>query len=454
MKIIIVGIGKVGITLANFFSREGHDVTVIDKNQKLINDVVNKYDVMGVCGNGVSLEVLDEADIKNTDILIASASTDETNMLVCVLAKKMGVKNTIARIRNPEYAVKAGSVYNELGITMIANPEFNAAEEIYRIIRFPSALKLEKFAGGSIDIAEIAITEGHPLEGTLLCDLRSHSKVQTLICAAKRGEDVIIPSGNFEIKAGDIIYIIASHSELLLFFKELNLLKKKIRSVMIIGGSKIAFYLSRMLLKQGIDVKIIETDAERCEELANFLPKAVIVNADGTDGDVLIEEGIDDMDACVMLTNIDEENIIISLFAGSRNVGKIITKVSRNSLVSMMPQVDSNNSIISPTFLLANNIVRFVRSIGNAEDESNIETLHKIVDNNAEAIEFSMREGSFQKFGVPLKDIPLKLNILIACIKRQNTVILPNGNTTIELGDRVIIVTTNEGLTKMDDILA
>ena len=223
---------------------------------------------------------------------------------------------------------------------------------------------------------------------------------------------------------------------------------------MIIGGSKIAFYLSRMLLKQGIDVKIIETDAERCEELANFLPKAVIVNADGTDGDVLIEEGIDDMDACVMLTNIDEENIIISLFAGSRNVGKIITKVSRNSLVSMMPQVDSNNSIISPTFLLANNIVRFVRSIGNAESESNIETLHKIVDNNAEAIEFSMREGSFQKFGIPLKDIPLKPNILIACIKRQNTVILPNGNTTIELGDRVIIVTTNEGLTKMDDILA
>ena len=314
------------------------------------------------------------------------------------------------------------------------------------------ALKIEKFARGSVEIAEVVITENHPLIGIRLCDLRSHSKVEILICAVKRGDEVIIPGGNYEIMPGDIIYIIASHSEILLFFKELDLVKKKIHYVMIIGGSKIAVYLSRMLMKQGISVKIIELNLERCEELSALLPKATIVNADGTDGDVLTEEGIEHVDACVTPTDMDEENIIISLFAASKNVSKVITKMTRMSLMSMMPQVNIENSVVSPKYLIANNIIRFVRSIKNADGDNSIETLHKIVENRAEAIEFNVKE--FKQFGVPLKDMKLKPNVLVACIYRENKVIRPNGMTTIEPNDDVVVVTTTEGLTKLNDILA
>lgn len=453
MKIIIVGAGKIGATLAELFASEGHDVTIVDKNQKIVNNLVDKFDVMGVQGNGANSIVLKEAHADKADILISVASTDEINMLTCTIAQKLGVKYTLARIRNPENTEQIGFIYKDLGIDMIVNPEFEAAEEIYRTIRFPSALKLEKFAHGKVEIAEVIITENHPLVGIRLCDLNSHSKVEILICAVKRGDDVIIPDGNFEIHADDIIYIIASHTELLLFFKELDLLKRKIQYVMIIGGSKIAFYLSRMLLKQGISVKIIEIDRERCEELSVLLPKATIVNADGSDGDVLTDEGIELVDACVTLTDMDEENIIISMFASSKKVSKVITKMTRMSLMSMMPQVKIENSVVSPKYLIANNIIRFVRSINNADGENSIETLYKIVDSRVEAIEFKLKEN-FKAFGIPLKDLKIKPNILIACIKRDTEVIRLNGTTTIEQGDRVIIVTTNDGLTNINDILA
>ena len=452
MKIIIVGAGKIGITLAELFASEGHDITIIDKNQKIVNAAVDKYDVMGVHGNGTNVIVLKEAHADKADILISVASTDEINMLTCTIAQKIGVKYTLARIRNPENIEQINFIYNELGINMVVNPEYETAEEIYRTIRFPSALKLEKFARGAVEIAEVVISEYHPLVGIRLCDLSSHSKVEILICAVKRGDDVIIPDGNYEICADDIIYIIASHSELLLFFKELDMLKKKIQYVMIVGGSKIAFYLSKMLLKQGISVKIIEINKERCEELSVLLPKAIIINADGSDGDVLTDEGIEMVDACVTLTDIDEENIIISMFASSKKVSKIITKMTRMSLMSMMPQVKIENTVVSPKYLIANTIIRFVRSINNADGDNSIETLYKIVDSRVEAIEFKLKEN-FKAYGIPLKDLKLKPNNLVACIKRNSKIIRPSGMTTIEQGDRVIIVTTNDGLTKFDDIL-
>ena len=373
MKIIIVGIGKVGVTLANFFSREGHDVTVIDKNQKLINDVVNKYDVMGVCGNGVSLDVLDEADIKNTDILIASASTDETNMLVCVLAKKMGVKNTIARIRNPEYAVKAGSVYNELGITMIANPEFNAAEEIYRIIRFPSAANLDSFARGKIEIARVRIHSDNIFCNMPIYEIRKKCKAKILICAVQRDDNVYIPSGDFVLRCDDTISITGTRAEISNFMKQTGVYKQKIKNVMIIGGGRIAYYLSKLLSDTGRNIKLIEQNEKRCYDLADTLSDDVtVIHGDGTDQDILDEQGLERQDALVSLTGIDEENIIVSMYAESKGVNKIITKVNRHSY-SILNDIGLE-TVVSPQIVAGNLVTRYVRALHNSAGNSQIQT--------------------------------------------------------------------------------
>lgn len=451
MKVVIIGIGKVGSVLAEYISKEGQDVTVIDKNPKLIDEIVNRLDVMGVVGNGANYDVQKEAGVDKADLLIAATPLDELNILSCLVGKKIGTKHTIARVRNPDYSEQMSFMSSELGLGMVINPEYDAAKEIVRIIQYPAALKLERFAKGSVDMVEIKVQEGNPLAYKKLCDLKSELKIEILVCAVERENDIIIPSGDFVIMPGDKLHITSSHAQLASLLKSIELYKKRIKSVMIIGGGKISYYLAELLQKLGISIKLIELDKDKCESLAASLPKATIINADGTNGDVLIEEGIDNMDACISLTDMDEENIIISMFAKTRKVNKIITKITRTNLVSMLPSIGIDVSIISPKNITANNIVRYMRGIKNTNG-SNIKTLYKLINDQVEAIEFEAAQ-SFKGKGIALKDLKLKSNLLIACIIRNDNVFYPNGLSTIEAKDRVVVVTTNQALQDLNDIL-
>ena len=442
MRIIIAGCGKVGELLTSYISREGHDVIVIDTDPQIIEDIVNEYDVMGIVGNCGSNSVLLEAGADGADLIIAVTASDELNIFCCMVAGKLGVKHSIARVRNPEYTEQMVFMRGEFGLSMAVNPEYDAAEEILRIIQFPAAIKIDTFAKGIVDLAEVRIDDGHPLCGRRLAELGGVYGVNILVCAVRRGDEVTIPSGDFTLEPGDVIHITASHSELVNFFKKLGIVTKRIRSVMIIGGGKIAFFLSRMLCEVGIKVKIVESDPERAAQLADLLPSAMVINGDGTDGDILIEEGIDDVDASVSLTGIDEENIIISMFAGTRKVDKVITKINHLNVMKMLSSIGLE-CIVSPKNISANNILRYLRGLGNT-DGSSVQTLYKIVDGSAEALEFIASEN-FEALGVPIKDMKLKKNLLLACIIRQDKIIYPHGGDTIEAGDSVIVVTKSSG---------
>ena len=451
MRIIIVGLGKLGTTLAEQISGEDHDVTVIDTHAKLVEETVNRFDVFGVVGSGADCEIQKEAGVDKCDIFISVTQADELNILACMISKKLGARHTIARVRNPEYSRQFSFMRHELGISMLVNPEYDAAFEISRIIQFPSAMKVERFAKGRVDLAEIALREGNPLCGQQIRDVSSKFRSDVLICAVIRGEQVMIPSGDFRLEKGDRITLAASHNELSAFFKTLGILKKRVKSVMIIGGGKIAYYLAKRMGEIGVSVKIIDINVERCRELAGLLPKATVIHADASDSDVLTEEGIDNMDACVTLTGIDEENIIISMFAAGSRVEKVITKVNRPSLVKMMSAL-GQESIVSPRYIAMGNILSYLRARSNSAGSS-VRTMYKIADNMVEAIEFYAAEN-FGAFGVPLKKLHLKPGILIGCIIRSNKVIFPHGDNTIELHDSVIVITTNQALLDLRDILA
>ena len=450
MRIIIVGCGKVGELLTEYISREGHDVIVVDSDPQVIEDAVNEYDVMGIAGNGASNSVLTEAGAEEADLLVAATASDELNIMCCLVARKLGTKHTIARVRNPEYSDQMAFMRDEFGLSMTVNPEYDAAHEILRVIQFPEALRVDTFAKGRVDLVELKIDDGHPLCGRKLSELSAVLGVNILVCAVRRGDEVIIPSGDFTPENGDIIHITAPHTELAALFRKLGIEEKRIRSVMMIGGGKIAFFLAKMLESFGIQVKLVESDPARAEQLADNLPKAMVIAGDGTDSDVLIEEGIDSVDALVSLTGIDEENIIISLFAATRKVDKVITKINRLDMMKMLSSIGLE-CVISPKNITANNILRYVRGLGNS-DGSSVQTLYKIVDGKAEALEFTAAE-SFEFRGVPIKDMHIRKNILLACIIRGGKVIYPHGGDTIELGDSVIVVAkSDEALRDLEDI--
>lgn len=451
MRIVIVGNGKVGSTLAEQLSGEGHDITVIDKSQKNIDNTLNSLDVMGVCGNGASYRVLLEADVPKADLLIACTSQDEINLLCCLVGKKLGAGNTIARVRNPEYSDQLVFMREELGLSMSINPERAAASELFRMLKFPSALKIENFSTKRVEIAELRLKEGSALDGVYLRNLHKSFKGRALICAVQRGCEVRIPDGNFMLKSGDKISIIASARDMLDFFSSLVGIKPEARNVMIIGGGRISFYLARMLSENGAKVKIIDIDPARCAELGAALPKVMVICGDGTDQELLCEEGIKEADAVVALTGLDEENIILALYAQSVIDGKVITKVNRDSLSSIADKVGLE-SIISPRSLTASIIIRYVRAMQNSLG-SNIETLHRLVNGQVEALEFRVND-TFPRLGVPLKDLELRPNILIGCISRSGRTIIPGGHDCIESGDRVIVITTNLRLDDLSDILA
>ncbi|MFW5780295.1 MAG: Trk system potassium transporter TrkA [Bacillota bacterium] len=448
MEIVIIGIGKVGLTLVDQLSKEGHNIVVIDKHKKFIEKAINDYDVMGVLGNGADHNVQKEANMENCDLLIACTTSDELNILCCMVAKKLGKADTIARIRNPEYFTLF--IGDELGLNLMVNPEYEAAMEIFRILRSPGTIKIDPFAKGRIDLVEFRLNEGNPLNNMTVSEIYSKLQLRVLICAVQRDDEVHIPKGDFVLQQGDKVYITSTPKNVYLIMKKLGIFKSIVKNVMVIGGSKISFYLTRQLEKLGIAVKILEKDEYKCKELSEQLKNSEIVIGDGSDREVLLEEGLLGMDAVIILTGSDEENIMISLFANSKKVKKIITKINRLSYYSMLEE-SGIESIISPRMLTANKIVRYVRGKQNSMGSS-ILNLYKIVNEKAEALEFLVTD-SFEGLSIPLKELKLKDNLLIACILRGNDVITPSGDETIENADKVIVVTTNEFLEDLNDIL-
>lgn len=451
MKVVIIGDGKVGGTITNELSGEGHDIVVIDQDPAVLTNASNTMDIISVQGNGASIAVQERAGVPDADLLIAATSLDEVNMLSCLVANKLGVANTIARVRNPEYYEQINLLKDELGLSMAVNPEHAAAAEILRLLRFPSALKIELFARGRVELVEIKIAAHSVLDGMPLWAIYKEFQVKVLICAVQRAGEVIIPNGNFVLQAGDKINLTAPHNEIERFFRTIGIFRTGVKSVIMIGGGRLSYYLSKSLLAMHVRVKIIEKDYERCEYLCEMLPDAVIIHGDGTDRELLQEEGLEKTDALVCLTGMDEENIVVSLYAKARKVSKVIAKINRISFDEILENLDIDG-FISPKTIAANNIVRYVRAMQNSLGSSNVETLHKLINEQVEALEFKVREKS-PVVGIPLKDLKTKDGLLVATIIRGMRVIIPGGNDSIEIGDSVIIVTTNKRLTDLRDIL-
>ena len=450
MRIIIVGCGKIGLSIIKQLVIEKHDITVIDKNQDVINDITNNYDVMGLVGNGASYSVQKEAGVDRTNLLIAVTGSDEINLLCCLFAKKAGNCNTIARVRDPLYSKEIQYIKDELGLSMIINPEYAAAVEISRLLRFPSADKIDTFAKGRVELLNLVITEDSPFVDKTLIDVAKRVLSDILICTVERGDDIFIPNGAFILRANDKITIVASAVNSREFFTKIGYDTHQVKDTMIIGGGTMTYYLAEILLKMGIKVKIVEVNREKCETLSENLPRATIINGDATNQEILIEEGINGCDSFVSLTGIDETNIILSLFAKTRTQGKIVTKIDRISFDDIINTFNVG-SLIYPDKIAADYIVSYVRAMQNSIG-SNVETLIKLNGGRVEALEFKILKGS-PVIGIPLMQLNLKRDILIGCINRRGTIIIPKGQNTIEEGDTVIVVTTKSGLSDIKDIL-
>ncbi|MDD2648446.1 MAG: Trk system potassium transporter TrkA [Eubacteriales bacterium] len=450
MKIVVIGDGKVGYTITQALSAEGHDLVVIDNRKEALSLAEEQLDVIVMEGNGASTAVQKLAGVGESDLMIAVTNADELNLMCCIVAKKLGCKHTIARIRNPEYADELYLLRDELGLSMTVNPERSAAHEIFRLLQFPSFLKRDVFAKGRGEIVCLPVRSGSKLDGMVLQQLYTTLKIRVLVCAVERGSDIFIPAGDFTLLAGDHIYVTATTYDLVSLVKRMELETAKIRSVMIIGGSHIAYYLSQMLDKAGIRVKLIEQNMEKCRKLSETLPNTTIIHADGTSFSTLMSEGLNEEDAIVTLTNMDEQNLIISVYANHIHVPKVITKINRVEYGEILHDAGAECTI-SPRLLTSNNILRFVRAMENRYDESVI-TLHRMVNERVEAVEFRTTSAT-RYLGVPLKDIPLKKNLRIALITHQNGVIVPRGSDCFYEGDMVVVVTLAENrLTNLNDI--
>lgn len=450
MNIIVVGIGKVGYTVAEQLTSEMHDVTVIDIDESVIKEVSGDLDVQYVNGNGASKKVLIEANVDNCDLLIALTGSDETNLLCCLLAKRLGANGTIARVRTPEYNDDIILLKESLGLSMAVNPEKEAAEEIFRILRFPSAKNIDSFSNGKIDLVSLTVNGNCSLCNNSLVNSFSKIKAKALVCALERGKTAIIPNGNTVIKEGDLIAVMAPPEEVSAFFKEINLPVSSVESTMLIGGGRLAHYLAAQLTRHKIKTTIIERNREVAEKLSLKFPSADIICGDGTNKSLLIEEGLLDVDAVCSLTGIDEENILLSLFTKSISPEtKTVTKINKIAFQEVVRSLNLD-SVIYPKDMTANVILKHVRSKNN-NFGNNLETLYRIIDNKVEAMEFTVNDNcSFT--GVSLENLNLRDNTIIGCINRKGNAFIPHGKDTIKIGDKVIVVTTIKGITDFNDI--
>ena len=452
MRVIIVGSGKIGRYMVESLVKEEHDVVVVDNSAKVIDEITNQYDVMAVCGNGADWETLAEAGADRAELVAAVTDSDEKNMLSCFMARKLGARHTIARIRNPEYNDNSLGFFKEqLNLSMAINPEQLAAEEIYNLLKFPSATKVETFSRRNFEMIEIRLRPDSPLDSMKLFEMRQKYKGQYLVCAVQRGDDVFIPDGSFVLKGGDRVGITATRSEISKLMKSLGTMQKQARSIMILGGSRTTYYLAKFLLASGNQVKIIEQDREICRDLCDSLPKAVVLQGDGAQQELLMEEGLENQDAFVALTGVDEENILMSIFASNHNVPKVISKVNREEM-SVLAEKLNLDTIISPRKIVSDIIVRYARALHNSEG-SNIETLYHLMDGYAEALEFHVNAGS-PVIGKPLKEMNFKKNTLIAGIIRGRNAIIPAGDDVIMADDNVVVIGSGVRFNDVADILA
>ena len=452
MDIIIAGGGKVGMTMARQLAAEGHNLTIIDQNPAVLEEAVQRYDALGICGNCASREVLEQANIRETELVIAATNADEVNLLCCLTAHGIhpGV-HTIARIRNPEYADQVMTMPATFPLSMTVNPEKQAAMEIERLLKFPGFLRRDTFAKGRAQIVELRVEADSKLAGVALMDLSSVVKCRVLVCAVVRAGTAHAPSGTFVLKAGDRIFVTASTDDLASLLKNLGIITRRVRRVLICGGGRVSYYLAKLLEQDKMSVTLMEKNAERCLELAQMLPNTDVIQGDCSNHKALEDQRLVDFDAVVTLTGLDETNMIISLYAGKRGVGQIITKLSRPENTSLADTM-SLGSLINPRELCSNTIVRYVRAMENQTGAA--VSVHAIADGHAEAVEFHADEST-KNLGVPLKAMKLKPNVLVVNIAHRTHTQIPNGDSCFEAGDTVVVVTSGgQILNQINDIFA
>jgi len=451
MRIIIVGVGKVGAALARQLSAEGHSVTVIDTNAEKVQRLTEALDIMGIAGNGSSISVLSEAGMEQADVFIAVTGSDELNLLCCMFAKKAAHCHAIARVRNPAYSHELDFIKQQLGISTIINPELSAAREISRLLRFPAASKIDTFAGGRVQLIKFELSDAHSLGGMPLKEIPGHWGCDILICAVERGQDVIIPGGDFTLQSGDVVTFLATREKAAAFFRKLHMPTRPVRSAMIVGGGTIGYYLTKDLLAHGIHVRIVDKDPARCTFLAKELPEATILCGDGTDRQFLQAEGLPIAESFVALTNMDEENVLLAMYAKKHSDAKLVTKVNRLEFDDILDGLEIG-SVVYPKYMTCDSIVQYVRAKQN-EAGSNVKTLYRILDDRVEALEFTVHEKSAAT-GTSLAKLRLKPNLLVCCITRGDHIIIPRGGDSLQVGDSVVVVTLERGLHDVRDILA
>ena len=447
MKIVILGVGKVGDSLVKNLTKENHDIVVVDQNAEIVNKVVNRYDVKGIIGSGIERDVLSNAEVSSANLFIACTSRDEINVLTCVLAKKLGAERTVARVRDPELFKEMGNMTDVFGLDLVFNPEYRTAMEIAQILKFPSAKNVESFANGKALMIEFPILSGNPIIGKSLVEIAEYG-YKILFAMIERGDDVIIPRGSTVVQENDNVYIIATESEMTAFCKKLKIFKPRSKSVFVVGGGRVCYYLSKELLKSGTSVKIMESDENRCKFLSEALPKSDVVFSDATDQQALEEENIKGADACVVLTGSDETNVIVSLYAVQNKVQKVITKIANEKVIDMVENLGLD-SVVSPKTVIANHILRYVRAT-NVFASDVINNLYKLND-KTEALEFTVNEN-FVYSGKKLKELKLKSNTLIGGVVRGSEFILPSGETEFNVGDTVIVVTAKNQISDFLEI--
>lgn len=451
MKIIINGCGKIGKTILESLVAEGHDVVAIDNNRLVVSSISDIYDVMGVCGNGADNDILAQAGVSSAELFVSVTGSDELNMLACFMAKRMGAKHTIARIRNPEYNDDGLSFMREqLDISLIINPELMAAHELFNILKLPSAAKIETFSARNFEMIELKLKSDSVLDGVKISDLRSNFKSEFLVCAVQRGEDAYIPDGNFVLKSGDKIAVTAKPAQIIKLLREMGIQQNPAKKVMILGAGRTAYYLAKKLSQINNSVTVIEKEKSVCEDFCEALPKVLVVNGDGSDREILNEEGLRDMDAFVSLTGMDEQNILISSYASSQDVPKVIAKINREELMPLAENLGLD-TFISPKKLISDVLLKYARALENSQDSS-METLYKVMDDKVEVLEFLVKEKR-DFTGITFRELTLKPNILIAGIVRNKKTIIPSGEDMMLPGDKVIVLAAKQRINDLSDIV-
>lgn len=451
MNIVIVGCGKIGSTILSSLVQEGHDIVAVDSNDAVISEISNIYDSMCVCGSGTDCDTLSEAGVENAELFVAATGSDELNMLSCFLAKRMGAKHTIARIRNPEFSEKSLSfMRQQLDLSYSINPDLLAAQDLFHILKLPSAVKIEKFSRRGFEMIELRLKDDSPIIDIPMIELRKKYPGKFLICVVQRGDRVYVPDGRFCLKSGDRIGLTAPSSEIHKLLRMMGLLQKQARNVMILGASRMGFYLAKLLLASGTNVKIIDKRSDRCHEISEKLPDATVICGDGAQQELLREEGLETMDAFVSLTGMDEENILISFYAASQGVPKVISKINRDELRGIAEKLGLD-SIVSAKKVSSNLLARYARALENSMG-SNVETLYKLMDDKAEVLEFRAQDNPLL-VNIPLKDMRLKKDTLIAGIVRGRKTVIPAGDDAILPDDRVIVLTAGHRMQDLSDIL-